>query len=106
VLLLGGRHKGEPYTSLLEEIKRTVKAVIAYGEAGELVEKDLGQFVPVTRLGSSFDDVIDTARRLAVSGDVVLLSPACSSFDMFDNYEQRGAEFKRLAAVTGKGAAR
>jgi UDP-N-acetylmuramoylalanine--D-glutamate ligase len=106
VLLLGGRHKGEPYTSLLEEIKRTVKAVIAYGEAGELVEKDLGQFVPVTRLGSSFDEVIDTARRLAAPGDVVLLSPACSSYDMFDNYEQRGAEFKRLAAVTEKGAGR
>jgi UDP-N-acetylmuramoylalanine--D-glutamate ligase len=52
--------------------------------------------VPLTRLGSSFEEVIRTARRLAQPGDVVLLSPACSSYDMFDNYEQRGREFKRL----------
>ena len=52
----------------------------------------------MTRLGSSFDEVIDAARRQAQPGDVVLLSPACSSYDMFDNYEQRGAVFKQLAA--------
>jgi UDP-N-acetylmuramoylalanine--D-glutamate ligase len=97
VLLLGGRHKGEPYTQLAPELARVVKGVIAYGEAAPLVEADLREFVPVTRLESSFDDVIETARRSAQPGDVILLSPACSSYDMFDNYEQRGAEFKRLA---------
>jgi UDP-N-acetylmuramoylalanine--D-glutamate ligase len=97
VLLLGGKHKGEPYTDLAPELERTGRAVIAYGEAAELIERDLAGVVPLTRLGSSFEDVIDTARRLARPGDVVLLSPACSSYDMFDNYEQRGAEFKRLA---------
>ena len=98
VLLLGGKHKGEPYTSLAEEIRRHVKVIIAYGEAAGLVESDLAGVVPVERLGSSFDTVVARARALAVPGDAVLLSPACSSYDMFNNYEERGAEFRRLAA--------
>ena len=98
VLLLGGRHKGEPYTALAEPLRRTGRAVIAYGEAAELVERDLSGVVPLERLGSSFDEVIARARALARPGDAVLLSPACSSYDMFRNYEHRGAEFARLAA--------
>ena len=96
VLLLGGRHKGEPYTALADELKRTVKVVLAYGEAAPIIEGDLGSVVPVERLGSSFTEVVAAAKQLAKSGEVVLLSPACSSYDMFDNYEQRGREFKRL----------
>jgi UDP-N-acetylmuramoylalanine--D-glutamate ligase len=100
VLLLGGRHKGEPYTPLTAELRRTVKCVIAYGEAAPLIERDLRKAVPVERMpeGTSFRHVVEAARGAAVPGDVVLLSPACSSYDMFENYEQRGAEFKRLAA--------
>lgn len=98
VLLLGGKHKGEPYTDLKPELERTGRAVIAYGEAAPLIESDLAGVVPLTRLGSSFDEVIETARQLAQPGDVVLLSPACSSYDMFDNYEQRGRVFKQFAA--------
>ncbi|MEO6878735.1 MAG: cyanophycin synthetase, partial [Gemmatimonadaceae bacterium] len=97
VLLLGGKHKGEPYTDLIPELQRTGRMVIAYGEAAPLVEADLGGAVPLTRMGSSFEDVVDAARRAAQPGDVVLLSPACSSYDMFDNYEQRGRVFKQLA---------
>jgi len=101
ILLLGGRHKGEPYTALAAEIRRTVKVVIAYGEAAPIIQGDLGTLVPVERLGTSFTDVIAAARRLAKAGDVVLLSPACSSYDMFENYEQRGREFKRLVTPAG-----
>jgi UDP-N-acetylmuramoylalanine--D-glutamate ligase len=100
VLLLGGRHKGEPYTALAEPFRRHGKVVLAYGESAPIVEQDLGGLVPVERLGSSFPDVIARARALAGSGEAVLLSPACSSFDMFANYAQRGAEFRRLAAET------
>jgi UDP-N-acetylmuramoylalanine--D-glutamate ligase len=96
VLLLGGRHKGEPYTSLIDEIRRTVKVIIAYGEAAPIIQGDLGSVVPVERIASSFIDVVSAARRVAGRGDAVLLSPACSSYDMFENYEQRGREFKRL----------
>jgi UDP-N-acetylmuramoylalanine--D-glutamate ligase len=96
VLLLGGRHKGEPYTRLLSEIARTVTLVIAYGEAGTEVEKDLAGSVPVLRVTGTFEDVMAAARLRAVAGGAVLLSPACSSYDMFRNYEERGDAFRRL----------
>ena len=97
VLLLGGRHKGEPYTALLDAMRPRVKLVLAFGEAGPIVERDLMGHVPVERFGSSFEQVIARARAVSVRGDVVLLAPACSSFDMFRNYEDRGATFRQLA---------
>jgi UDP-N-acetylmuramoylalanine--D-glutamate ligase len=97
ILLLGGRHKGEPYTALAEPLRKTGKVVIAYGESAPIIEQDLRGVVPIERLGSDFDEVVARARTLATPGDVVLLSPACSSYDMFKNYEERGATFKRLA---------
>ena len=96
VLLLGGRHKGEPYTSLAPLLGKRCRLVIAYGEAGPLVEQDLAGKVPLER-GTTFEDVVERARRAAQPGDAVLLSPACSSYDMFKNYEERGATFRRLA---------
>ena len=93
VLLLGGRHKGEPYTRLAEPLKGRCRAVVAYGEAGPLVIRDLSDRLPVVPAGD-FAEVLATARRLAAPGDAVLLSPACSSYDMFNNYEERGARFR------------
>jgi UDP-N-acetylmuramoylalanine--D-glutamate ligase len=93
VLLLGGRHKGEPYTRLAGPLRGRCRAVVAYGEAGPLIVRDLGEQLPVVPAGD-FADVIATARRLATAGDAVLLSPACSSYDMFNNYEERGARFR------------
>jgi UDP-N-acetylmuramoylalanine--D-glutamate ligase len=97
VLLLGGRHKGEPYTALADPIRRIGKVVLAYGEAAPRIVQDLGKDVPVEAWGSDFAAVIARARECASPGDVVLLSPACSSYDMFRNYEERGATFARLA---------
>jgi UDP-N-acetylmuramoylalanine--D-glutamate ligase len=93
VLLLGGRHKGEPYTRLVERLRNRCRAVVAYGEAGPLIVKDLGSSLTVIP-AETFDDVLTTARSLARPGDAVLLSPACSSYDMFRNYEERGDRFR------------
>ena len=98
ILLLGGRHKGEPYTALAAPIAEHVKHVIAFGEAGEIVQHDLAGVTALTRIDGSFEDVIAAARRHAAPGDAVLLSPACSSYDMFNNYVERGERFRQLAA--------
>lgn len=98
ILLLGGRHKGEPYSRLAAAGGGRCKAVVAYGEAGAQVERDLKDHLKVLRLGSDFDAVLRTAAGLAEPGDAVLLSPACSSYDMFKNYEERGAMFRAWVA--------
>ena len=97
VVLLGGRHKGEPYTSLVAPLQHHAKLVIAYGEAEALIAGDLEGHVPLVRGGSSFDDIMQRARAAAGPGDAVLLAPACPSLDMFTNYDARGESFRRLA---------
>ena len=97
VLLAGGRHKGEPYSALAKPLERIGKTVLAYGEAATRIVEDLGKTVRVEQWGSDFGAVVARARELAKPGDAVLLSPACSSFDMFRNYAERGDTFARLA---------
>jgi UDP-N-acetylmuramoylalanine--D-glutamate ligase len=95
VLIMGGRHKGEPYTQLGSLVRNKVKHLVVIGEATPLIEADLSRFTPITRAGD-LRDALSTAMRHARAGDVVLLSPACSSFDMFRNYEERGDTFREL----------
>jgi UDP-N-acetylmuramoylalanine--D-glutamate ligase len=102
VLLLGGRHAGQPYVDLAEPIRKRCKAVLAYGESAEMIQHDLSGVVPLQRVSGRFADVVARARELAVPGDVVLLSPACKSFDMFTDYEDRGRSFARLAREDGR----
>lgn len=97
VLLLGGRHKGEPYTRLLDAARERVRVVVAFGEAAPQIVADLGQRLPVVRVDGAFERVLEAAAHHARPGDVVLLAPACSSYDMFENYEERGRRFKELA---------
>jgi UDP-N-acetylmuramoylalanine--D-glutamate ligase len=95
VLLLGGRDKGNDYTRLYDLVKRNVRAIVAIGESAEKVRSSFAQWVPVSVAGS-MEDAVRQAARAARPGDVVLLSPACASFDWFENYEHRGRVFKEL----------
>jgi UDP-N-acetylmuramoylalanine--D-glutamate ligase len=98
VLLLGGRHKGEPYTSLLPLIEAHCAHVLAYGEAVDEIMADLGgRGLPVERVLGDFAAVMRRARGVAEPGMAILLAPACSSYDMFNNYQERGAAFARAA---------
>ena len=103
VLLMGGRHAGEPYMELADPIRKRCKAVLAYGESADLIQHDLSGVVPVLRLTGRFSDVVARARELAVPGDCVLLSPACKSFDMFTDYEDRGRTFAKLVQESDGG---
>jgi UDP-N-acetylmuramoylalanine--D-glutamate ligase len=95
VLILGGRHKGEPYTVLAPLLRDRCRGVVTYGEAAPLVDGDLGPHAAVSVV-PVFADAVKLARQRARAGDAVLLSPACSSFDQFANYEARGAAFRAL----------
>jgi UDP-N-acetylmuramoylalanine--D-glutamate ligase len=93
VLLLGGRHKGEPYTEVADAAAGRVRAVIAFGEAAPRIVSDLEGEVDALQVETGMDAVVRAADDLARPGDVVLLAPACSSFDMFPNYAERGRAF-------------
>lgn len=95
VILLGGRDKGNDYSMLRELVKKNVRAIVAIGESAEKVEKAFSDIKQTAR-ATSMREAVATARQLAQPGDVVLLSPACASFDWFENYEHRGRVFKEL----------
>lgn len=96
ILLLGGRHKGEDYAALIPDFEGRVYKVIAFGEAARKVESALGKAVDVEIVDGDFETVLRRADELARTGDAVLLSPACSSYDMFRDYEDRGRQFRSL----------
>jgi UDP-N-acetylmuramoylalanine--D-glutamate ligase len=95
VLFLGGRDKGNDYSRLVELVKKHVKAIVAIGETADKVEQAFRNTVGITK-AATMDEAVAIAHSLAQSGDVVLLSPACASFDWFKNYEHRGQVFKEL----------
>ena len=98
VLLLGGRDKKLPLDEMLVEIGRRCRAVVGFGESGPaLADAAATTGVRVER-ADSLADAVDAASLLARPGDVVLLSPACTSFDAYDNFEQRGVAFRAVVA--------
>jgi UDP-N-acetylmuramoylalanine--D-glutamate ligase len=94
VLLLGGEDKGTSYAPLREALGGKLREAIFLGEAIPQMERDLGDLPH--RTVPAFDDAVREALALARSGDQVLLSPACASFDQFENFEQRGKRFEAL----------
>jgi UDP-N-acetylmuramoylalanine--D-glutamate ligase len=97
IVILGGKDKGSPYTPLREVLHDRARMAILVGAAAEKIAEDLGDSVPVTNAGT-LDRAVQIAAERAQPGDTVLLAPACSSFDQFENYEHRGRSFKELVA--------
>lgn len=100
IVLLGGHDKGTELSSLAHEVSCRCKAAICYGEAGPRIanalreaDADMGLTI---EMAPHMKDAVETARNLADAGDVVLLSPACSSFDEFRSYQERGRTFKQI----------
>ncbi len=94
ILVAGGKDKKSAYERLNHLVKDRVKALVLIGESKDLIKRAWGDLVS-TREAGSMEEAVKIAAGLARSGDVVLLSPACASFDMFKDYEDRGRAFKR-----------
>lgn len=94
ILIAGGRDKGFEYHSVGPQISKRVKHAFLLGETREKLRASWSLFTPCTLTGSLLEAVTESAQQ-AVSGDIVLLSPACSSFDMFQNYQHRGDVFRQ-----------
>ena len=94
ILILGGVDKGNDYSLLNELVKEKVKAIICMGTDNRKIHEAFGGFVSLIVNASSADEAVKAAFHFADKGDVVLLSPACASFDLFKNYEDRGMQFK------------
>jgi len=110
VLILGGRGKGGDFSPLRAAVRKRARSVVLVGEAADKIEKALGGVVPVAR-AANYREVVRTAFAQAERGDVVLLAPACTSWDMFKNFEERGRTFKRevrllAASLRRKGSRR
>ena len=101
VLLLGGRDKNLPWDDLAQLIHQRVRAVVLFGEAAGLIEKALGavkkgETLQVISRCNTLEEAVQAAAKLAQRGDTVLLSPGCTSFDAFKDFEERGEYFRKL----------
>lgn len=95
ILILGGVDKGNDYSLIADLVKEKVKAIICLGKDNRKIHEAFGNMIsPIVNTGSALE-AVHAAFHFSTKGDVVLLSPACASFDLFKNYEDRGAQFKR-----------
>lgn len=94
VWIAGGIDKGNDYSVLCDLVREKVNAVICLGRDNSKLKKAFSDFVPTVVEASSMEEAVRAAYYLAKNGDAVLLSPACASFDLFDNFEDRGRQFK------------
>jgi UDP-N-acetylmuramoylalanine--D-glutamate ligase len=94
VWIVGGIDKGNDYTELFQVVKKKVKAVVCLGKDNKKIVEAFKDMVPTLVETSSMEEAVRTSYYLATKGDTVLLSPACASFDLFSNYEDRGRQFK------------
>lgn len=95
ILILGGVDKGNDYSLLKDLVKEKVKAIVCMGIENRKIHETFGDIVPLMVNTENAKDAVQSAFHFASKGDVVLLSPACASFDLFKNYEDRGNQFKQ-----------
>jgi UDP-N-acetylmuramoylalanine--D-glutamate ligase len=95
LVILGGKDKGSDFGILRPALRNRARLALLIGSAADKIERQLGGVIPVER-AETLDRAVEMASRRARPGDVVLLAPACASFDQFENYEQRGRVFKQL----------
>lgn len=95
ILILGGVDKGNDYSLIKELVKEKVKAIVCMGTDNRKIHEAFGDTVSLMVNTASAQDAVQSAFHFASKGDVVLLSPACASFDLFKNYEDRGNQFKQ-----------
>ena len=94
VWVVGGVDKGNDYEDLLPLVREKVKAIVCLGTDNEKIKKTFGNVIEFIIETAGAEEAVKVAEKLSETGDVVLLSPACASFDLFDNYEDRGRQFK------------
>lgn len=95
ILIMGGKETGVNFDPLIEPVRRKVKTLILTGESKERINRSLGDFAETYLIGT-FEEAVIIAYQKSRIGDTVLLSPGCSSFDLFDNFEERGNKFKEI----------
>jgi UDP-N-acetylmuramoylalanine--D-glutamate ligase len=95
VWIVGGVDKGNDYNELMSMVREKVKAIICLGVDNKKIIDVFGNVVDIMIEVSTMEDAVKMAQRLTEKGDTVLLSPACASFDLFENYEDRGNQFKK-----------
>lgn len=95
VWIVGGVDKGNDYNELMSLVREKVKAIICLGIDNQKIINAFGNVVDIMVEVNNMNDAVKTAQRLTEKGDAVLLSPACASFDLFENYEDRGKQFKQ-----------
>jgi UDP-N-acetylmuramoylalanine--D-glutamate ligase len=93
-LIAGGRDKGADFSLLRSLVRERVRELVLIGEAAETIERALAGHTDI-RKASSLEEAVDLCRQRALPGEIVLLAPACASYDMFENYEHRGRVFKK-----------
>ncbi len=94
ILIMGGRDKGNDYSEIQELLQKNVRAIIAIGESADKIERELSDRVEQFTKATTMDAAVRQASDWARENEIVLLSPACASFDMFEDYEHRGKVFK------------
>ncbi len=100
IWIAGGVDKGNDYSMITELVRKKVKAIVCLGKDNIKLHEAFGRSVDLIVNTDNMKDAVEMAYRIGKNGDTVLLSPACASFDLFENYQERGKQFKELVKKT------